>query len=269
MAPAQTLPTPRADAPPVPETARCVALVGRRALEVREFPTPRLGAGDLLVRVRLCGICGSDLHWWDGHWAPRYPTVMGHEFIGEVAAIGEEAARRRGLAPGDPVAVEMLLPCWECERCRDGHYNLCEEDDRSVDERRGRQYGCNMPADRPPTPLWGGYAQFLYAPREALVHRLPRDLPWERMVFTEPLAVACRAVARGGVRPGESVVVIGPGLVGLMLTIAAKAAGASPVVVTGTRDYRLDRALELGADATINVRTSEPEGELRRPSRRW
>lgn len=244
--------------------ARTVALVGKRELASMEFPLPEIGPGDLLVKVHLCGICGSDLHWWDGHWGPRYPTVLGHEFIGEVAEIGVEAAERRGLAPGDPVAVEMLLPCWDCDRCREGRYNVCDQDDRSVDESRGRQYGCNMPAQRPPTALWGGYSEYLFAPREAIVHRLPDAVPWERAVFVEPLAVACRAVARGRVRPGEAAVVVGPGLVGIMLSIAAQAAGAEPVVVTGTRDYRLALAREFGAAETINVREQDPEVELRR-----
>lgn len=107
--------------------------------------------------------------------------------------------------------------------------------------RRGRQYGVNIPRSVFPG-LWGGYADVLYVPSEAIVHRLPTDLPWRDAVLVEPLAVAFRAVARGRVAPGHRVAVIGPGPVGLLTAAAAASAGAARVVVLGTREERLERA---------------------------
>lgn len=237
----------------LPATTRQVVFPRAGAIEVRETPIPAPGPGDLVLRVALVGVCATDLHLLAGHIGDPFPLVPGHEFVGEVAAIGEEAAARRGLAVGDAVAVEMLLPCRSCARCREGRYNLCEEDDPANGRAHGRQLGVNIPATVAPG-LWGGYAGHLWVPAEAVVHRLPDGLPWRRAVLVEPLAVACRALERGRLAPGEDVVVIGPGPVGLLAAAAARSAGAGRVVVVGTRENRLALARRFGADATVNLR---------------
>lgn len=218
-------------------------------------PVPSPGDDDMVVRVMRVGICATDLHLLAGHIGDPFPLVPGHEFVGEVAMIGAGAARARGLAPGDHVAVEMLLPCRACARCREGRYNLCESDDMATGLDRGREYGVNIPRTVEPG-LWGGYAQHLYVPGAAVVHRLPMDMPWERAVLVEPLAVAFRALARGRLAPGDAVAVIGAGPVGLLIAAAAQASGAGHVVVVGTRTERLALARRLGADATVNARTT-------------
>ncbi|MDN4474003.1 zinc-dependent alcohol dehydrogenase [Demequina zhanjiangensis] len=207
----------------------------------------------LVVKVMRVGICATDLHLLAGHIGDPFPLVPGHEFVGEIAAIGAAASATRGVGVGDRVAVEMLLPCRSCARCREGRYNLCEQDDMATGLTRGRQYGVNIPRTVAPG-LWGGYSQYLHVPAEAVVHRLPQDMPWERAALVEPLAVAHRAIARGRVTPGDVVVVIGPGPVGLLVAAAARSAGAGRVVVVGTRDERLALATRIGADATVNVR---------------
>ncbi|MCW3991646.1 MAG: alcohol dehydrogenase catalytic domain-containing protein, partial [Candidatus Bathyarchaeota archaeon] len=90
-------------------------LTAPRRIEIREFEKPELGPKDLLMKVRYCGVCGSDLHLWDGHGNPPYPMVLGHEFIGEVTDAGGEALERRQLRAGDQIAVEMIIPCHRCE----------------------------------------------------------------------------------------------------------------------------------------------------------
>jgi len=240
----------------LPETARQVVFPARDEISVLTAAVPAPGPDDVLVRVALVGICATDLHLLAGHIGDPFPLVPGHEFVGEVAALGERAAADRGLAVGDRVAVEMLLPCRSCARCREGRYNLCERDDMATGLPRGRQYGVNIPRTVEPG-LWGGYAEYLHVPAEAIVHRLPADLPFERAVLVEPLAVAHRAVARGRVAPGDRVVVIGPGPVGILTTAAARAAGAGRVVMVGTRDERLALATRFGADAVVNSRTSD------------
>ena len=219
------------------------------ALESQPVPEP--GTDDVHVRIALVGICATDLHLLAGHIGDPFPLVPGHEFVGEVAAIGFRAAEERRLAVGDHVAVEMLLPCRSCSRCREGRYNLCERDDPASGDGRGRQYGVNIPRTVAPG-LWGGYAEYLIAPVDAIIHRLPPKLQWERAVLIEPLAVAHRAIARGRVSPGDTVAIIGPGPVGILTAAAARAAGASRVVVIGTRASRLELARRFGADAVVD-----------------
>jgi 2-desacetyl-2-hydroxyethyl bacteriochlorophyllide A dehydrogenase len=240
----------------LPPTSRQVVFPSAGVIETAEQSLPSPGQDDLILRVALVGVCATDLHLLAGHIGDPFPLVPGHEFVGEVAAIGDAAAATRGLSAGDRVAVEMLLPCQGCARCREGRYNLCEADDPSSGLPHGRQLGVNIPRTVSPG-LWGGYAEHLFVPREAIVHRLPDALAWESAVLVEPLAVACRAIARGRVALGESVVVIGPGPVGILAAAAARAAGAGRVIVVGTRANRLELARRFGADAVVNSRETD------------
>ena len=137
---------------------KAAVLTGQRRIEIKEFEKPELGPKDFLMKIRRCGVCGSDIHLWKGHWNPPYPLILGHEFIGEVADAGDQALEWRNLRKGDQIAVEMIIPCHKCEWCQKGYYNLCISDDRSISSMNGVQYGCNIPLKRPPTALWGGYA---------------------------------------------------------------------------------------------------------------
>ncbi|WP_083521765.1 zinc-dependent alcohol dehydrogenase [Arthrobacter luteolus] len=227
---------------------------GEMELVKTELPPP--GKDEVLVRIHRVGVCATDLHLLAGHIGDPFPLVPGHEFVGEVAALGEDAARTRPLAVGDRVAVEMLVPCRTCERCREGRYNLCEQDDPGPGKPGGRQLGVNIPQTVLPG-LWGGYSEYLMAPGEAIIHVLPEDLDWDIAALVEPLAVAYRCLARGRVEPGNRVVVIGPGPVGLLATAAARAAGAN-VMLIGTRDERLRHAIAFGASAAVNSRLEDP-----------
>lgn len=223
------------------------------SVELDWIPVAEPESGDLLLRVRRVGICATDLHLLDGHIGDPFPLVPGHEFVGEVAAIGADAARQRGLAVGDRIAVEMLLPCGACARCREGRYNLCDGDDPASGWAVGREYGVNIPRTHGPG-LWGGYAEILTVPAFAIVHRVPDSIPWDTAALIEPLAVAYRAVHRARIVPGDRVVVLGPGPVGLLIAAAARSAGAAQVVMVGTRADRLATSHRFGVDATINTR---------------
>lgn len=246
----------------LPATSRQVVFPAAGVIETAEQALPDPAPDALILRIALVGVCATDLHLLAGHIGDPFPLVPGHEFVGEVAAIGDAAAATRGLTVGDRVAVEMLLPCQVCARCREGRYNLCEADDPASGLPHGRQLGVNIPRTVA-RGLWGGYAEHLYVPREAVVHRLPDALPWESAVLVEPLAVANRAIARGRVSPGESVVVIGPGPVGILAAAAARAAGAGRVIVAGTRASRLDLAMRFGADAVVNSRETDAVAAVR------
>lgn len=238
---------------PVWTTSRQVVFPRKSAIELTTIDVVPPASDQMVMRVRRVGICATDLHLLEGHIGDPFPLVPGHEFVGEVAAIGDAAAELRGLAVGDRIAVEMQLPCGDCPRCAEGRYNLCERDDPAAGLPVGREYGINIPRTAAPG-LWGGYADYLHVPAEAIVHRLPDTIPWDTAALVEPLAVSFRAVQRGRVSAGDTVVVIGPGPVGLLISAAAKIAGAARVVMVGTRPNRLELARRFGTDATINSR---------------
>ncbi len=216
-------------------------------IEMKAFPMPVLKDEDLLIKIEMCGVCGSDLHIYSGDWGEPYPLIPGHEFIGTVEVAGKNALSYHNVNIGDRVAVEMILPCGECHFCQSGLYNLCE-----MDSIEGRQYGCNISADRTPS-LYGGWAEYLYVPKHARIHVIPDHVPLRRAVLTEPLAVAVRAVNLTSPKLGDYAVVVGAGPIGLMTVVAAKAAGAT-VILVGSREERLSLGKELGADAVIDYR---------------
>ncbi|MEO6532624.1 MAG: alcohol dehydrogenase catalytic domain-containing protein [Pseudolysinimonas sp.] len=239
-----------------PTRSRQVVFPEAGSIDLSSIEVPVPASADVVMRVRRVGICATDLHLLDGHIGDPFPLVPGHEFVGEVAAIGADAAATRGVAVGDRIAVEMLLPCGTCPRCLEGRYNICERDDPALGPGAAREYGVNIPRTTEPG-LWGGYADHLWVPAEAIVHRLPDGLPWDVAALVEPLAVAFRAVRRARVSAGDTVVVIGPGPVGLLIAAAAKLSGAARVVMLGTRPNRLALSTRFGADHTIDSGATE------------
>lgn len=214
-------------------------------LERRELPLPEIGDDDALLRVEACGICGSDVESFEGVIRVPLPLIPGHEPLGRIAAIGRRAAKRWGVAEGDRVAVETLLPCNTCRRCRSGAYQLCAQ-------RRVYSY---IPLAEAPG-LWGGYAEYLYLAPNAIVHRVDDAIPPELAVLFNPLGAGFRwAVEMPRTQPGDTVLILGPGQRGLASLIACREAGAGTVIVTGlSRDaHKLALARELGATHTIDA----------------
>jgi threonine dehydrogenase-like Zn-dependent dehydrogenase len=229
------------------QTVRAMVQVGPRHLELREFQRPRTGPDDGLLRIEACGICGSDVEQYRGHLGGDRPaSIPGHEPLGIVEEVGERAAQRWGVQPGDRVALEILVPCRACDLCLTGRYQSC----------RNRQGGYGVtPISREPA-LWGGFSEYVYLHPNAILHRVRNDLPAEVAVMFNPLGAGIRwACHLGGTRLGDTVLILGPGQRGIAAAIAAKAAGAATVIVTGlARDAaKLELAREFGADHTINV----------------
>ena len=225
---------------------------GPRAIELVELPRPRVGRDDAIIRVEACGICGTDVEQYrgemDGVIDLRYPLVPGHEPVGVVDEIGPDAAERWGLQPGDRVAVEPFIPCGGCRACLTGAYEHCDG------WRQMMAYGFISTAVEP--AIWGGYATHLYLHPKAVVHKVPGGMRPDLAVLFNPLGAGVRwGVTLPGTTFGSTVVVLGPGQRGLASAAAAKLAGARLVIVTGlSRDrHKLDLALELGADVTIDV----------------
>lgn len=243
---------------------RAAVKVDVERTELQTFERPRLAADTALLRVESCGVGGSDPELY--RWANHAPVIMGHESVGTIEEIGELAARRWGVRAGDRVALHEYLPCWHCRWCRQGDFRLCEEADFFLVKDRFNTLRFGMSDCRIPPHLWGGFAEYLHLPFNAVVHRLPADLPAELATLAIPLGNGFQwAVLDGGAGPGKTVLVFGPGQQGLGCVFAAKAAGALSVIVVGhTRDRaRLDLALHLGADVAIDAELEDLKGRVR------
>jgi alcohol dehydrogenase len=228
-------------------------------LEAATFALPEVGDDDGVLRIEACGLCGTDHEQWSGHIKASYPYIPGHEIVGVVEAVGDSAARRWGVVVGDRVAVEVFLSCRECEACRTGEYRRCA--------RHGvRHFYGFISSDESPG-LWGGYATHLYLHPDALLLPVPDGLDPVLATAFNPLGAGIRwGVTVPQLVAGEVVAVLGPGIRGLSVAAAAKAAGASFVAMTGLgpRDLpRLEVAASFGVDLTIDVATTDPVQALR------
>jgi threonine dehydrogenase-like Zn-dependent dehydrogenase len=242
----------------VPKTSRAIVQTGPRQLELRELPLPELTDDTALLRVEACGICGSDAEQYAGVLPVRMPVIPGHEPLGIIERIGDRAATRWQVDVGDRVAVEALIPCGYCRDCRGGRYQLCRG--------RGAMFGHGyVPLSKPPG-LWGAYADYMHLDAASIVHRVRRDVPANIAVMYNPLGAGFRwAVEIPNTRPGDSVLILGPGQRGLTSVIAARAAGAGTILVTGlTRDApKLALAREFGADHVIDVEQEDVGARVR------
>src|SRR3954468_24593174 len=217
------------------------------AVELREVPVPVIGPDDVLLEVGAVSVCGSDVH--QAHnthsWAVNIPVVLGHEFGGTVAQVGTGV---RGFREGDRVVSETAAAiCGECMSCRSGRYNLCPS-------RKGFGYG-----------LDGAMAHWVRVPARCL-HRIPDSLPFDLACLTEPHAVAYNAMCvNSTIRPGDAVVVLGPGPIGLLCARMAALSGANPLLVVGLTgdEARLEAARQLGATHTALGDVDDVPGMVR------
>ena len=206
-------------------------------LELADLPQPEVGPDEVLVRVAACGICGSDVHGYDGSSGRRIPPiVMGHEAAGTVASVGAKVA---GYKAGDRVTFDSTVYCGECEFCRRGEANLC--DNRQV-------IGVSCGDYR----RHGAFAEFVVVPARIL-YRLPDNFEFSEAAMLEAVSVALHALRVSEARAGDAVLVMGAGMIGLLILQAARAAGCGRVLVADVDASRLDLARQLGADETIRV----------------
>ena len=233
------------------ELVRAAVQTGPRRIEIREFPRPVTGPDDGLLRIEACGICGSDVEQYKGHLGRNaFPLTLGHEPLGIIEEVGERAAARWGVQAGDRVALEILIPCRSCDLCLAGRYMSCPN--------RQGSYGYS-PVSREPS-LYGGFADYVYLHPNAIVHKVSGDIPAEVAVMFNPLGAGVRWAAHlGGTQLGDTVLILGPGQRGLCAVIAARAAGAGTIIVTGLGQDRgkLELAREFGADHTIDVEAED------------
>ncbi len=211
-------------------------------LELVEMPVPEIGPDDILVRVKACGICGSDVHGLDGSTGRRLPPiVMGHEASGVVAAVG---AGVKDLREGDRVTFDSTIYCGKCFFCARGELNLC--DNREVLGVSPGEYRRH-----------GAFAEYVAVPRR-IAYRLPNALSFEHAALIEAVSVAVHAVEITPVHLGDTGVVVGAGMIGLLAVQALRAAGCTQVIAVDLDEGRLKAARAMGASDTVNAAEDVP-----------
>jgi len=214
---------------------------------VEERPRPVPGPGEVLVKVGAAGICASDIKcftgghtFWGAHGEGGYceaPVTAGHEFAGVAVELGEGAAGHHGIALGDHIVAEQIIPCNACRFCKLGKYWQCQ---------RHVIYGFKRQRAE------GGMAEYMIYPANSLIHIIDPGVSARHAAYIEPLACALHAVDRGEISPGDTVVMTGVGNIGLCMLQAAKQFNPGQLIAIDTKNYRLDLARELGADVVIN-----------------
>jgi L-iditol 2-dehydrogenase len=206
-----------------------------RQLEVAETANPKIGEDEVLIRVEACGICGSDVHGYDGSSGRRIPPiVMGHEAAGTIVEVGSGV---RGLHQGDRVTLDSTVYCGQCANCLRGQMNLC-------DQRQVLGVSCGEYRRA------GAFAEYVAAPAR-IVHKLPDSISFPEASMLEAVAVAMHAVSLAETPPDSAALVIGAGTIGLLILQALRATGCSSVFITDVDSTRLKLAKELGATETI------------------
>jgi threonine dehydrogenase-like Zn-dependent dehydrogenase len=239
------------------EQALAAVRTGPGTTELREFPMPQLPDDGGLLKVDVAGICGTDVKMY-GKPPFADPVIMGHENVGTLAAAGPKFLERHGVAEGDRLFVEHYVGCFRCEWCHLGEYRHCEATDWRTNP-DARRYGYTSAQN--PYHLWGGFAQYLYLPWNAVLHTVPDGVSDDLAGIVTPLSNGIEwALFAAGVGYASTVLIQGPGQQGLSQVVACKQAGAATIIVTGTtRDAaRLELAKALGADHTIDIRQDDP-----------
>ena len=206
---------------------------GKHDLRVEESAKPAVGRRDVLINVKACGVCGTDVHIYEGDKGAADvtpPTILGHEFAGVVEAVGSDVA---GFKPGDRVCIDPNHPCGCCEPCRDGINHYCEH---------MTGYG---------TTVNGGFAEYCSVDMQQ-VYKLGDHTSFEQGAMTEPVACCLHGIDMCNIKPGSTVVVIGGGMIGLLMMQLAKNAGATKVVLLEPVESKREVALKLGADLAID-----------------
>ena len=209
-----------------------------RDVRIEEVPIPQISPGELLVRIEASGICGSDV--MEGYRLDRAPLVLGHEIAGQVVTAGEGVER---LHEGDRVSVAHHVPCNTCHYCLTGHHTACET-------LRHTNFDP------------GGFAEYVRVPAinvDRGTFLIPEEVSYEEATFVEPLACVLRGQRIARTQPGNSVLVIGSGIAGLLHIMLARALGAGRVIATDINEYRLEAAQRFGADAIFHANEYSPD----------
>ena len=227
---------------------KALILKAYNCLEYEEVPEPQIASDEVLVRVKACGICGSDVHGMDGSTGRRIPPIiMGHEAAGIIARVGDAVP---DWQVGDRVTFDITLHCGMCYFCRRGMFNLCE---------RRRIVGVSTPEFR----VHGAFAEYVAIPHRVL-YRLPEGLSFEHAAMMEPLSVAAHAVRLASIALHDVAVVVGVGVIGLLVVQLLRRAGCGQIIAVDIEPKRLRQALALGADVALLSNPDKVSAEVRR-----
>ena len=227
---------------------KALTLIEYNNLVYGDAPDPQIGDDQVLVRVRACGICGSDVHGMDGSTGRRIPPViMGHEAAGAIAEVGKSVTEWK---PGDRVTFDSTISCGACWFCQRGWINLC-------DHRRVIGVSCGEYRQH------GAFAEYLALPARIL-YRLPDSVSFEQAAMVEPVSVAVHGVGRTRVSLGDSAVVMGTGMIGLLVVQALRAAGCGKIIAVDLEPEKLDLALRFGADVTLKADACDVAEEVKK-----
>ncbi|WP_126426168.1 alcohol dehydrogenase catalytic domain-containing protein [Brevibacillus marinus] len=231
----------------LPSSMKAIVAYGPHDYRLEERPTPKPGWGEVIVKVLACGVCASDIKAFKGagmYWGDEFnqawmkaPVTPGHEFFGEVVALGEGAAEKHGVQLGDWVIAEQLIPCETCRYCKRGEYWMCQVHN---------MFGFQKEVAE------GGMAEYMRFPQNAIVHKIPRTLTLEQAAIIEPLACAIHAVQRAKIELDDTVVIAGAGPLGLFMVQVAHLKTPKNLVVLDMKDERLELSRKYGADTLIN-----------------
>jgi L-iditol 2-dehydrogenase len=227
---------------------KALLLTAPSQLALVDFPNPSPAEDEVLLRVRACGICGSDIHGWDGSTGRRRPPlIMGHEASGEIVVVGPQAGDWR---VGERVTFDSTISCGKCGPCRSGQINLCEN--RRVLGVAPVEYRQH-----------GAFAEYVALPARIL-YRLPAGLSFEQAAMVEPVSIAIHAIQRVRINPTDTAVVVGSGMIGLFVVQALRWAGARKIIAVDLEPKRLALARELGATDTLQSDTCDVPAEVTR-----
>lgn len=241
-----------------PKTMPVVMCHAPEDYRLEEYPVPKIGLGEVMIKVQSVGICASDLKcylgaplfWGDAHREGycQAPIIPGHEFVGEVVALGEGAGDKYGLALGDLAVSEQIVPCGQCRYCLRGQYWMCMVHDI---------YGFRQ-------ATFGAMAEYCRLPAKALNYRVPDTIPAAHAAYVEPLACAIHAVERGDIQLNDTVVIAGAGPLGLGMVAAARMKNPALLIALDLDDKRLKIAKACGADIGLNPGSADVVDEVRK-----
>ncbi|NLF52265.1 MAG: alcohol dehydrogenase catalytic domain-containing protein [Leptolinea sp.] len=229
----------------LPKTMKALVSYGAGDYRLEtNVPVPEAGIGEIIIKIEACGICAGDvkaehgaaMFWGDNgqnSWV-KPPFIPGHEFVGKIVQMGTDV--KGDFKVGDRVVADQIVPCWECRFCKTGKYWMCQKHDIF-----GFQSNVN-----------GGMAEYMRLPKEALVYKLPKDMPIEKAALVEPYACAKHAVDRGNISNEDVVVLSGAGTLGLGMVGYIRMKNPKTLVVLDMKDDRLELAKKFGADIVIN-----------------
>ncbi|MGE5608158.1 MAG: galactitol-1-phosphate 5-dehydrogenase [Bacillota bacterium] len=225
---------------------KSLMLTDYKKLQLVDLPVPEVGPEDVLIRVKACGICGSDVHGYDGSTGRRIPPiVMGHEAAGVVEKVGSQVKRFR---PGDRVTFDSTIYCGKCQFCGRGQINLC-------DSRRVLGVSCSDYRQH------GAFAEFVVVPQR-ITYKLPDTMSFEQAAMIEAVSIAFHAVNRTPRKLGDSAVVVGAGMIGLLVIQTLRQAGCGKLIAVDLEERKLELARTYGADHTLNAKASDVVAQI-------